>query len=85
MSKPIARIVASVVISLGVLIGIYTSVQGASLSARQDRSGSHLVSGSMVNLDHYRVADPAPVEMPAIQPGKGHGGCEDELRTSPDD
>lgn len=84
MSKPIARIVASVVVSLGILIGIYTSVQGASLSARQDRAGSHLVSGSMVNLDHYRASESYQGQMEIEL--KGHsGGCRSDLQTSPDD
>ena len=84
MSKPATRVALSVLISLGVIAGIYTSVLGASPNL-ENRAGSHLVSGENVNLDHYRAANPAPAPMQSdFQPGKGHG-CESDLRTSPDD
>jgi len=54
MSRTVARIVFSVLISLGVIVGVYTSVLGASPGA--NKAGAHLVSGSKVNLDHYRLA-----------------------------
>jgi hypothetical protein len=73
-----------VLISLIVIIGIYTSVGGTSLSARQDNAGAHPVSGSMVNLDHYRSAQANLVEMQVQQPTKGHG-CDHEMHTSSDD
>ena len=81
----VTRIALATLLSLVVLIGIYTSVAGASLSAAPGRTGSHLVSGAMVNLDHYRVAVPqlelAPMQ--ADQP-RVHG-CHSENYTSPDD
>lgn len=86
MSKP-TRIALAVVVSLMVIIAIFTTVQGASLSAREDRAGSHLVSGAKVDLNHYREAAPVPETSPFImspndvKPG-GHG-CESENRTSP--
>jgi len=81
----VTRIVLAALISLGVIIGIYTSVQGASLSARQDSVGTHLVSGSMVNLDHYRAANPASAPLQSeFKSGQGHG-CQSELQTSPND
>ena len=80
----VTRIVLAVLISLVVIIGIYTSVGGASLGARQDSSGKHLVSGSMVNLDHYRSAQANLVEMQVQESTKGHD-CEQEMYTSPDD
>ena len=83
MSKPGTRVVLAVLISLAVIIGIYTSVQGAASEAV--RSGTHLVSGARVNLDHYREAEPAPAPLQEYQPGKGHGsgGCESENRSDP--
>lgn len=54
MSKSVIRIVFSVLISLLVIAGVYTSVLGAPL--RAERVGSHLVSGAKVNLDHYRLS-----------------------------
>jgi negative regulator of sigma E activity len=82
----VTRIALAALVSLAVIVGIYTSVEGASLSARQDRAGSHQVSGAMVNLDHYRSAAPQPelAPMQSDSSGKGHG-CDSENRTSPDD
>jgi hypothetical protein len=79
------RIVLAALLSLAVIIGIYTSVEGASFSAQNDKLGAHPVSGAMVNLDHFRVADPAAAPMQSeFQSDKGHG-CESDLQTSPDD
>ena len=83
MSKPVSRVALAVLISLAVIVGIYTSVQGA--ASQTERAGSHLVSGAKVNLDHYREADPAPATLQEYQPGKGHqGGCESEGLSNPD-
>lgn len=83
MSKPGTRVVLAVLISLAVIVGIYTSVQGA--ASETVRSGTHLVSGAKVNLDHYREAEAAPAPLQEYQPGKGHGGggCESENRSDP--
>lgn len=87
MSKLTTRIALSVLISLLVIAGIYTTVFGASPDALETRAGSHLVSGAKVNLDHYREANPAPAPLQSeFQSGKGDGhNCESEMRTSPDD
>lgn len=84
MSKRVTRIGLAVLISLAVIVGLYSTVLGASDEA-EARAGSHLVSGAKVNLDHYREADPAPLQS-EIQPGKGHGGggCESEGFSNPD-
>lgn len=84
MSKPVTRVAFAVLLSLAVIVGIYTSVQGAAPEA--ERSGSHLVSGAKVNLDHYREAEAAPAPLQEYQPGKGHGGggCESENQANPD-
>lgn len=81
----VTRLALAALVSLGVLVGIYTSVDGASFSAGQDRMGAHLVSGPMVNLDHYRVANPTnDLLQSEFQSGKGHG-CDSEKQASPDD
>ncbi len=81
----VTRIVLASLVSLGVILGIYTSVKGASLHARQDTSGAHLVSGSMVNLDHYRAGEAnLLIQNQVNQRQTGHG-CESDFRTSPDD
>ena len=84
MSKP-TRITLAVLVSLVVIIGIFSTVQGASLSARNDRAGSHLVSGPQVNLDHYREAAPAPAASEFRSPPSqaGNHGCEHEGQSSP--
>jgi|GEM_PF-3036936 hypothetical protein len=86
MSK-LTRIVLASLVTLAVVIGIYTSVEGASVSAQQDQAGAHLVSGPKVNLDHYREAIPAPINDIQSQFDKGSGGgghgCESESQTSP--
>jgi len=86
MSKLPTRIALSVLISLFVIAGIYTTVFGASANASDTRAGSHLVSGAKVNLDHYREASPAtvPSEASEFMRSNGYGGCEHENRTSPD-
>jgi len=82
----VTRIALAALVSLAVIIGIYSSVEGASLSARQDRAGSHLVSGAMVDLDHYRAAAPYRAPLQASPSGQGQGhGCDSEHQTSPDD
>ena len=85
MSKLTTRIVLSVLISLAVIAGIYTTVFGAPSNASDIRSGSHLVSGAKVNLDHYREANPAPAPIqPAYQGSDGHD-CNSDKQTSPED
>ena len=78
------QIVLAVVVSLVVIIGIYTSVEGASLTARQLGAGQHTVSGSLANLDHFRDAQIGPALHQAPHQGKGHD-CDHESQTSPDD
>ena len=86
MSKP-TRIALAVLVSLVVIIGIVTTVQGATLSARQDRAGSHLVSGQQVDLNHYREAAAAPVyqSLPAGVPSHAGNGCDHESYSSSED
>jgi hypothetical protein len=87
----VTRIGLATLLSLVVVIGIYTSVAGASLSGGQERAGSHLVSGAMVNLDHYRAsaskAELAPQQISPSGPGGPGQGCQSEHQSqmSPDD
>jgi len=52
MPKLSTRKVLALLISLGIVLAIFTSVQG--VSASRSETGSHLVSGAMVNLNHDR-------------------------------
>lgn len=87
MSKMTTRVALSALISLGVIIGLYTTVLGASPNTAGNRMGNHLVSGAKVNLDHYRTAEVQrnTVEIqPYFHSSKGRG-CENEWTTSLDD
>ena len=86
MSKP-TRIALAVLVSLVIIIGIFSTVQGASLSARQDRAGSHSVSGSQVDLNHYRdsASSPSLSEYQAPPAQAGNHDCEHESQSSPMD
>jgi len=53
MSKLNVRVLLSVLISLGIIFAVYTTVQGASFTAAQ--TGSHAVSGLMTNFNHDRL------------------------------
>ncbi len=84
MSKLTTRIALSMLISLAVIAGIYTTVFGASSHVQETRSGSHLVSGVKTNLDHYREAAPVPYPLQSTLPsGKGHD-CHSDNKASPD-
>lgn len=89
MSKLTTRVVLSVLISFGVIVGIYTTVLGA--SPWGNKAGTHLVSGAKVNLDHYRSsevlqggADAHSDFLAPGGPGSGHG-CESESQVNPSD
>jgi hypothetical protein len=87
MSKLSTRIALSILISLVVIAGIYTTVFGASSNVSEARAGSHLVSGAKVNLDHYREAAAAPASLEASEfmRSNGYGGCEHENQANPED
>ena len=87
MSKSVIRIGLSVLVSLIVIAGVYTSVLGAPLGG--DKAGSHQVSGALVNLDHYRLAAPAQAGFGSLdsnsnRQGGGHD-CGEEQASSLDD
>ena len=90
MSKRVARVALSVLISLGIIAGIYTSVQGALQETETNKAKVHVVNGLMTNLNHDRRSASELESMgthPDIysQPaGKGRG-CESHLRIDPDD
>lgn len=88
MSRLSTRVVLSVLISLGVILAIFGSVQGASLSSEM---GARSVGGAMVNFNHDRftVAEKAEYKSQldsfydSFEGGKG-GGCQSEFHASPD-
>ena len=54
MSKRMKRIALSMLISLAVLAGVYTSVLGASLPHGTTYGSFHLTAGLLPDLSHYR-------------------------------
>lgn len=82
MSQLNVRLILSVLISLGVIFAVYTTVQSASLSAAAEKVGSHSVSGLMTNFNHDRLTiseqEAYQAELEAYnQPSKDSGhGCE---------
>ncbi len=85
MSKLTTRIALSILISLIVIAGIYTTVFGASANVSNSREGSHLVSGAKVNLDHYREANPSPASLQPVYQGGQGGGCNHNNQSSSED
>ena len=91
MSRFSKRVILSVLISLGIILAVFTTVQGASPQVAESKVGSHAVSGAMVNLNHDRFTvselDAYNAQLDAYnqsQNGGGHGGCGSDLRSSPD-
>jgi hypothetical protein len=87
MSRLTTRVVLSVLISLVVVAGIYTTVLGA--PPWETRAGSHSVSGANVNLNHYRSAvfqsGGSGTQRDYISPnGNGHGCGSDSQVNSND-
>lgn len=95
MSKPTTRIMVSVLIALILLIALYTSVQGGLnnkvIKAEPNSAQAHAVDGLKTNLNHDRstiaeLESAVSQSDPYMQPsGRGHGGCEDEVRVNPSD
>lgn len=90
MSRINKRVVLAVLISLGVILAVFTSVQGASPEAAASKVGTHLVSGAMVNLNHDRFTasevDAYNAQLDAYNDSMKDrgGGCESEYHSSPD-
>jgi len=90
MPKLSTRKILAVLISLGVVLAIFTSVQG--VLASRSETGSHLVSGAMVNLNHDRLSvaelEAYNVQFDAYNNSSYHnggGGCQSESWTNPND
>ena len=91
MSRLSKRVILSALISFGVILAVFTSVQGASPNVAESKLGTHLVSGAMVNLNHDRFTvselEAYNAQLDSYNKsmnGGGHGGCESDLRSNPD-
>jgi hypothetical protein len=85
MSKPRFRILIAVLLSLVLLVGVFSVVQGAALRSGA-RSGQYFVdAGLMPDMSRQRSAEQAGQALaPYYETGKG-GGCERDQHSSPDD
>lgn len=88
MSRLNKRVILSVLISLGIVLAIFTSVQGASPEVAGSRVGTHLVSGAMVNLNHDRFTaselEAYNAQLDAYNDSTKGGGCERDSHANPD-
>jgi len=77
MSKPVVRVVFSVLLSLAVIVGVYTVAQGAASHAGTSSGSLHVDAGLMPDLSHQRSAvQKLQVYMPQTG-GPGHH-CHEE-------
>ena len=91
MSRRSVRITLTILISLGVILAIYTTVLGAPLNLMGARVGSHAVSGAMTNFNHFRLTvaqqQTYQTQLDAYYnstTGSGHN-CGSQSFSSPDD
>ena len=93
MSKPVARIVFTVLISLAILAAVYTTVYGAAFTAGASSGRIQVTAGLLPDLGHSRLQAPAAASTSGYYTGmeesatnKGHGGgCHHESSSAFDD
>ena len=90
MSKPIAKVTFSVLIALALIVGIYTSVQGAFASAGTRSGQVHVDAGLNADLSHQRSSGAAlssfEIQADNYSDSDLHdGGCHSESRVDPND
>ena len=78
-----ARVVLTVLVSLGIIAAVFMSVQVVSASFQKESLGMYLLNGGLVNPLEEKMApeQAAPQVLPETYPkgeGGGHGGCESE-------
>jgi len=84
MSKRMKRIALSVLLSLAVVAGIYTSVLGASLNTGSSARRLHVNAGLTLDLGHQReAAQSLDAYVPQQTERSGHN-CEDEAMNPSD-
>ncbi len=85
MSKPIARVVLAVLVSLVLIAATYFTVQGALPKVGAGSAQVHVVNGLQTNLNHYRTSIyEANYANPANSSHQG-GGCHSDSQNSPGD
>ena len=93
MSKPVARVVLSVLITVAILAGVYMTVYGAAFSVGASSGRAQVTAGLMPDLSHSRMQAPSAAASSGYYTGleqnmsnKGHGGgCDHESYSSFDE
>ncbi len=83
MSKPIARVVFSVLIALVLVVGIFTSVQGARLNAGTKSGQAHV--NLSLRHDQASTRELGSFGSQADTYDKSGHGCDSESWVDPDD
>ncbi|MBI2330817.1 MAG: hypothetical protein HYU84_01330 [Chloroflexi bacterium] len=91
MSKLTTRVVLAVLISLGIILGVFMSVQAAGLIPSGKSVGMYVLSGGLVNplqsqssSEMQGEAQPQSVDPYSGDKGDGHG-CDSEDYVDPSD
>lgn len=89
MSKLTIRVILSVLVSLGIILGVFMSVNAASANANGKSMGMYVLSGGLVNQLQPQTSSeqtqPQDVAPYSGDKGEGHGGCESEKYNDPSD
>ncbi|MFM8367172.1 MAG: hypothetical protein ACKOBD_00245 [Chloroflexota bacterium] len=91
MSKLSTRVILAVLLSMGVVVGVFMTVNAASSRVEGKSMGMYVLSGGLVNQLQSQSASEAQEEaQPQIAPypgnkGEGQGGCESEKYNDPSD
>ena len=86
MSRPTIKVAFAVLLTLILIVGIYTSVQGAFLNAGSRVGQAHVDAGLHANFSHYRAAPVSEVQSFSSQAdsmdNRPHGCHADEFDSS---
>ena len=88
MSKPTIKVAFALILTLILIGGIYTTVQGAFLNAGTRVGQAHVDAGLHADLSHYRSAPIREVQNSLPQSDtvdRPHGCHSDEFTGNPDD
>ena len=82
MSKPVAKIAFALLITVILVAGIYTSVQGAWLNAGTKSGQVHVDAGLNADLSHQRSSGQG---LQTFWPQDGGHGCHSDSQADPND
>ena len=88
MSKPTIKVAFALILTLILIVGIYTTVQGAFLNAGTRVGQAHVDAGLTADLSHYRSAPIREVQNVLPQTNtvdRPHGCHSEDFTSNPDD